>query len=174
MASPLEDRHAEGAAKIGVGRIVVQIAGGGRTGRFGYIYDLEGAGVAGGDRRVRLIVPLKDCHANGAAKLGAGRRVGDVAGGGRIVRVGDIYDLEGAIIMGGDSRVCFTAPLKDCHADGGIKLGAGCLVVDVAGGGRAGRVCNVDDLDGIVLVDGDGHVGLAVLPEHSHPRRARQ
>ena len=148
-AARIEHIHAVRAPQPGVAG-VGEVAGGARAGRVGYIDYLEGGIIKDGDRRVDAAVPLKDCHAGGGVKLGAGRLVVDVAGGGQIVRVGYIDYLEGVIDEGGDRRVRFIVPLKDGHPVGAAKQSV-YGVAYVAGGGRIVRVGYIDYLEGGIV-----------------------
>ena len=145
---PVKDVHASCACKlVGVG----YVAGGGRIVRVCNVDYLEGGIKPRRDRRVGAVVPVKDGHTVGAVKFGVARIVVDAAGGGRLVRVGYIDDLEGVVVYCRNRRVGLVVPVKDGHGGGAVKLGVARIVVDAAGGGRLVRVGYVHNLDAVLL-----------------------
>ena len=142
-----EDVHESCAFKHRVGRSVGDAGDGGGFGRVGEVYDLDAIICTGGDRRVGSASVGEGVHIPCAAKHEGS--VGEAGGGGGAGRVGEVDYLDAGIYIGGDHRVCVASVGEGIHIRWTAKPGE-CGVGEAGGGGGAGRVGEVDYLDGVV------------------------
>ena len=145
------------AVKIGVAG-VTKAVGRDRAGRVGDVDQLDAVVADGGDHRVRAAVLLEDGHVVRLSQLPSAV-VAEVAGGGGVGRVGEVDNLDAVILHAGHYRVDGIVFCEDGQAARVAEV-CGAVVPQAAGGNRAGRVGDVDQLDAVVVGGGDRHIGV--------------
>ena len=156
-----EGVHAGRAVKLGEGG-VGEVGDGGGSGRVGEVYDLDAIICTGGDRRVGAACDGEGVHAACAVKIGD---VSD-AGEGWAGRVGEVNntDTVSKTGIGGDHRVGAACDGEGVHVPCAVKKVGG----EAGGGGWAGRVGEVYNLDAAFFTGGDHRVGAVSDGEGVH------